>query len=151
MHRTWFLHHVCTKYFQKWYHYRGFQIPMGRIATAIGAQNLFTFYRNLNCVSNSALISPPFFVFHSHQFPGKRIDAGVENPPRSLRNAIYFWSKSALLFMANNLLAECTALMVSNFSTTHSKMIGPITMRTAPFSTDAYAFDYCYPSSSSFI
>ena len=97
-----------------------------------GDQNVFTFPHNLKCVSNSAFISPPFFVLHSHQFFGKMIDAGVENPPRSPRNAIYVWSKSASPLMAKNLLAKCTALMVSDFTTTHPKIIGPIMIRTAP-------------------
>ena len=49
----------------------------------IGSQNVFKFTCNLKCVSKSALSSPPFFVLHLYQFPGKRIDAGVDNFPRS--------------------------------------------------------------------
>ena len=48
----------------------------------IGAQNIFMFSRNLKFISKSALALPPFFVFHSHQFPSKIIGAGVENFPR---------------------------------------------------------------------
>ena len=106
------------------------------------AQNVFTFPRNLKCVSNSELLFPPFFVLQSHQFFSKRIYAGVENTPWSPRNAIYFWRKSALPLMAKNLLAECNTLMVSNFLTTHPKMIGYIMIRTASCSTDVCAFNY---------
>ena len=114
-----------------------------------GAQNVFTFTRNLKCVSNCTLILSPFFVIHSHQCFGKRIDAGVENTPWSPINEIYFFSKSASPLMAKNLLAECTALIVSNFPTTHPTMIGSIMIRTAPCSIKTCAFDSRRPSSSS--
>ena len=117
----------------------------------IGAQNVFTFTRNLKCVLNSALSFTPFFVIHSHQFPGKRINAGVDNSPRSPRNTIYFWSKSASPWMAKNLLAKYAVLMVRNFLTTHPKNIGSIMMSTAHCITNVCTFDSCCPSSSSFV
>ena len=107
----------------------------------IGAENMFTFTRNLKCASNYTLLLPPLFVLHSYQITGKRINAGVENSPRYPRNAIYFWNKSASPLMAKNLLAECTALMVSNFLTTHPTMIGSIMMRPASCITNTRAFN----------
>ena len=117
----------------------------------MGAQNVFTFPCNLQCVSKSALLLPPFFVLHSHQFPGKMIDSRVENFPPYPRNATSFWSKSAFPLMAKNLLAKCTVLMVSNLPMTHPKIIIPIMMMAAPCSTDTSSFNSCRPSRSSFV
>ena len=116
-----------------------------------GNQNVFMFPRNVKWVSNYALLSSPLFVIHSHHFFGKRIDVGVENSPRSPRNAIYFWSKSAFPLIAKNLLAECTALMVINFPTMHPNMIGSIMIRNTPCITDACAFDSRCPSGFSLV
>ena len=117
----------------------------------IGAQKVLTFTRNLKCILNSAFLLSPFFFIHSHQFPGKRIDAGVDNSPWSPINAISLWRKSALPLMAKKLLAKCTALMVSNFPKMHPKMIGSIVIGTLPYSTDACAFDSRCSSRSSFV
>ena len=141
MHPAWFFHHVCAKYPGRRDSLGDSKSTWAVAPLLIGAQNLFMFSRNLNCVSNSALSFPPFFVFHSHQFPGKRIDASVENSPWSPINAISFWSKSVSPLMEKNLLAGCTALIVRNFPMTHTKVIGSIMMRTAPCSTNACAFN----------
>ena len=136
MYRAGFLHHVCTKYPQKYYFSGGFQIHMGRSATVVQRPKSVHVYLQLKmrieiCIVIAHFLCPPLVPIF-----GNSIDAGVENSPRSPRNTIFFWSKSASPLVAKNLLAECTALMVSNFLTTHPKMIVFIMMRTVTCSTE---------------
>ena len=137
MQRVWFLHHLCAKYLRSSISLGASKSTWDVAPLLIDAQKVFTSSHNLKCISNSAFSSPPFFVIHLHQFTGNRIDAGIENFPRSPRNAISFWSNSTSPLMAKSLLTQCTTLMASDFSTTHPTMIDSIVMRMAPCSTNA--------------
>ena len=144
-------HHVCAKYPRKEYFSGGFLPHMCRSAFVVWGQKLVHVSPILKIRIHLRIVIAPFICSPYAPMFGKSIDFGVFKNPQSLRNAIFFWRKSASSLLAKNLLVEFTALMVGNFTKTHPKTIGSIMIRTVTCGTDACALDSCCFSSSSLV